>query len=74
MAEYVGAVVGGAELEEARGAWLEMGGAEVEAGGPRGAKGSRVETGRGGGTAPRDTQGLDCGVQKNPCVPGAQKM
>lgn len=63
---------------EARGAGVEAGGARVEA---RGAGGmrveprcARVEADCMGGTAPRDTQGPDCGVQKNPWGLGAQKM
>lgn len=76
-ARGAGVEAGGAEVE-ARGAGVEAGGARVEA---RGAGGTRVEPRCArveadcvGGTAPRDTQGPDCGVQKNPWGLGAQKM
>lgn len=47
---------------------MEAGGARVET------WGAGVEAGGVGGMAPRDTQGPDCGAQKNPGGLGPQKM
>lgn len=49
------------------GAGVEAGGAESGVGGARlGARGAGVEASGTAGTVPRDTQGPDCGAQKNP--------
>lgn len=67
-----GAEAGGSGMET----WgAEMGAvaAEVEVGGTgKEATGARVEVSSVVGTIPRGIQGLACGAQRTPCVPGAQ--
>lgn len=67
-----GAEAGGPEMETWRaGVGAEV--VEVEVGGTgKEAKGARVEVSSVVGSIPRGTQGLACGAQRTPWVPGAQ--
>lgn len=67
-----GAEVGGPGMQT-WGVGVGAGVVEVEVGGTgKEAKGARVEVSSVVGSIPKDTQGLACGAQRTPWVPGAQ--
>ena len=67
-----GGVVGGPGMQP-WGVGVGAGVVEVEVGGTgKEAKGARVEVSSVVGSIPKDTQGLACGAQRTPWVPGAQ--